>query len=102
MAGTEHSVLVDENVDWMVSRLRQLGYSAEGVKAMQASDPLLKHDFNVILRAKERGMVLVTKDKETGEACLANGIDCILINDDTTFELMVLPELKRLCSRDGK
>ena len=40
-----------------------------------------------------------TEDKENGKACKENGFPCIWINDDSIFELMVLPELEKMKSQ---
>ena len=88
-------ILVDETSDGWDEDLQKLGYHAESVKKLKEKESKLGHDFNVIQYAKENDMILITKDKENGKACKANGFPCIWINDDTIFEKFVLTELKR-------
>jgi len=46
--------------------------------------------------AKENGMVLITKDKEPGQACKDNNIPCIWLSDERIFDDMVIPSLDDL------
>ena len=54
------------------------------------------NDFNVILHAKEQQLDLITGDGETGRACKDNNVACILVDIETIFEKIILPELKTL------
>ena len=92
----EIKVLVDETSDGLDLKLQNIGYYAESVKKLRARDGKMAHDYNVIQYAKENGMIFITKDKEPGRACQANGIKCIWVSDDLVFERVVLPELERL------
>jgi predicted nuclease of predicted toxin-antitoxin system len=91
-------ILVDETSDGLDIKLKLAGYDAFSVKKLKESESKLGHDFNVIQYAQQNNMILITKDKENGKACKANGFPCIWINDDTIFEKMILPELENLNS----
>jgi len=91
-------ILVDETNDGMDIKLKLAGYDAQSVKKLKEGESKLGHDFNVIQYAHENDMILITKDKENGKACKANGFPCIWINDDTIFDKMVIPQLERLKS----
>jgi hypothetical protein len=41
-------------------------------------------------------MILITKDRENGQACQDNNIQCIWVSDEKIFEIMVLPRLEEL------
>ncbi len=91
-------ILVDETSDGMDLALQRAGYYAESVKKLKVKDEKLAHDYNVMEYARKNDMVLITKDKEHGEACHDNGIKCILLSDDLIFERVILPELAKLSS----
>ena len=74
-------------------KLTQMGHETYRVSEIKKGENLLGHDFNVINYAKQNNMLLITKDKETGKACKANGFSCIWINDDSIFDKIVLVEL---------
>ena len=90
-----NKILVDETSDGWDLELQKLGYDAYSVKKLKEKESKLGHDFNVISYAQENDMILITKDKENGKACNANGFPCVWINDNTIFEKMVLTELKK-------
>lgn len=94
-------ILVDETSDGLDLKLRLAGYEAESVKKLKEYESKLGHDFNVIQYAQEKDMILITKDKENGKACKANGFPCIWINDDSIFEKMIFPELEKMKSQNG-
>lgn len=89
-------ILVDETSDGLDIKLQNAGYYAESVKKLRAKDEKMAYDYNIIQYAKEHGMVFITKDKEPGKACQANGIKCIWLSDDLVFDKVILPELKEL------
>ena len=89
-------ILVDETSDGLDIKLQNAGYYAESVKKLRNKNEKMGHDYNVIQYAKENDMVFITKDKEPGKACKANGIACIWISDDLVFEKIILPELVKL------
>ena len=93
-------ILVDETSDGWDIKLRLAGFDAYSVKKLRKEEEKLGHDFNVIGYARDNKMILITKDKETGRACMANNFPCIWINDNTIFEKMVLVEIEKLKLRD--
>ncbi|KAF6242165.1 hypothetical protein C6988_09820 [Nitrosopumilus sp. b1] len=92
----ELRILVDETSDGLDIKLQNAGYYAESVKKLRATDEKMGYDYNIIEYAKKNNMVFITKDKEPGKACKANGIDCIWISDDLIFDKVILPELESL------
>lgn len=96
MASKELKILVDETSDGLDIKLQNAGYYAESVKKLRTKDEKMGHDYNIIQYAKENNMVFITKDKEPGKACNANGIPCIWLSDNLIFEKIVLPELEKL------
>jgi rRNA-processing protein FCF1 len=63
------------------------------VKKLREQDEKFRNDFNVVMHAKEKGMILITKDKEPGQACNDNKIPCIWLSDERIFDEMVIPML---------
>ena len=88
--------LLDENTAGFDKRLMKLGHQVEYVTELKKKDEKFRNDFNVIMFAKENGMILVTKDKEPGKACEDNKIPCIWLSDDRVFDEMISPRLKNL------
>ena len=88
-------ILVDENSDGFAGWLREEGYEVESVRELKKKDERMGHDYNVIKRAQENGMVLITRDAETGRACLDNGIKCVPIGEDV-IRKWVLDELGKM------
>ncbi|HWP78195.1 MAG: DUF5615 family PIN-like protein [Thermoproteota archaeon] len=82
-------VLVDEMDDGWDERLRSLGYEAYSVKKLLNEGKKLRTDYSVINYAKENGMILITRDTESGKACLENGLPCILLDNDEIFKIVV-------------
>ena len=82
----------------LILSFKMSGYYAESVKKLRTKDEKMAFDYNIIQYAKENNMVFITKDKEPGRACAANGIKCILLSDDIVFEKVILPELAKLDS----
>ena len=88
-------ILVDENDDGMTGWLRKKGYEVESVRELKEKDELMGHDYNVIKRAHEKGMVLITRDAEVIAACRANGIKCVRVNEEA-IRKYVLDEIVKL------
>jgi len=89
-------VLVDEMDDGWDDKLKTLGYDAYSVKKLIMEGKKLHSDYSVINYAKENGMVLITRDTESGQACEENNIPCILLDNNEIFKIIVqkLHELK--------
>jgi len=49
----------------------------------------------VINYAKENGMILVTRDTESGQACQENDLPYVLLDNDEIFKI-VIDKLKQL------
>ncbi|NIP62430.1 MAG: hypothetical protein GWN01_16780 [Nitrosopumilaceae archaeon] len=88
-------VLVDEMDDGWDDRLNQLGYEAYSVKKLRADGKKLRTDYSVINYAKENGMVLITRDTESGQACDENNLPYILLDNEAIFRI-VLEKLKKI------
>ena len=88
-------ILIDEMDDGMDERLIQLGYDAYSVKKLRVEGKKLHTDYSVINYAKENGMILVTRDTESGQACQENELPCILLDNDEIFKI-VTEKLKNL------
>ncbi|MFY9300899.1 MAG: DUF5615 family PIN-like protein [Candidatus Nitrosotenuis sp.] len=88
-------ILVDEMDDGWDERLRALGYDAYSVKKLIAEGKKLHTDYSIINYAKENGMVLITRDTESGQACKENDIPCILLDNSEIFNIIV-EKLKRI------
>jgi len=82
-------VLVDEMDDGMDDRLNSLGYEAYSVKKLRTEGKKLHTDYSIINYAKENGMLLVTRDTESGQACKENNLPCILLDNDEIFKIVV-------------
>ena len=61
-------ILVDEMDDGMDERLIKLGHDAQSVKKLRREGKKLHTDYSVINYAKENGMILITRDTESGQA----------------------------------
>lgn len=88
-------VLVDEMDDGWDDRLNQLGYEAYSVKKLRSDGKKLRTDYSVINYAKENGMVLITRDTESGQACDENNLPYILLDNEAIFRI-VLEKLKNI------
>ena len=88
-------ILIDEMDDGMDEKLIDVGYDAYSVKKLRVEGLKLHADYSVINYARENGMILVTRDTESGDACGENNIPCILLDNDEIFKL-VLEKLKNL------
>ena len=81
-------ILVDEMDDGMDERLIQLGFDANSVKKLRSEGKKLHTDYSVISYAKENGMILITRDTESGQACEENNLPCILLDNDEIFKIV--------------
>ena len=81
-------ILIDEMDDGMDERLIQLGYDAYSVKKLRVEGKKLHTDYSVINFAKENGMILVTRDTESGQACEENGLPSILLDHNEIFKIV--------------
>ncbi|MBM3904072.1 MAG: hypothetical protein FJ357_02900 [Thaumarchaeota archaeon] len=82
-------ILVDEMDDGWDEKLRGLGYDAYSVKKLITEGKNLRTDYSVINYAKENGMILITRDTESGQACAENNLPCILIDNNEIFKIIV-------------
>ena len=88
-------ILIDEMDDGWDERLQQLGFEAYSVKKLRGEGKKLRTDYSVINYAKENGLVLVTRDTESGQACDENNIPYILLDNDEIFKI-VLDKINKL------
>lgn len=86
-------ILVDEMDDGWDEKLQALGYEAYSVKKLQNEGKKLRTDYSIINYAKENGMILITRDTESGHACEENNLPCILLDNNEIFKI-VLEKLK--------
>ena len=91
-------VLVDEMYDGVDAKLKEFGYSAFSVKKLIAEGKKLSSDYSVIKYAAENGMIVVTEDVEIGKACKENDIQCVLLDNETIFKI-ILEELSKYKER---
>ena len=82
-------ILIDEMDDGMDEKLNALGFEAYSVKKLLIQGKKLRIDYSIINYAKENGMILVTRDTESGQACLENNLPCILLDNDEIFKIIV-------------
>ncbi len=82
-------ILVDEMDDGMDEKLKEIGYDAYSVKKLRTEGKKLHADYSVINYARENGMILVTRDTESGIACQENNLPCILLDNDEIFKIVV-------------
>ena len=88
--------LIDQNTDFFGIELEKLGHEVEYVTELRKHDERFRNDHNVIKHAEVNHMILITKDRENGQACQDNNIHCIWLSDERLLEEMVLPRLKEL------
>jgi len=86
---TDHKILIDEMDDGMDERLNSIGFVAYSIKKLRAEGKKLHSDYSVINFAKENGMILVTRDTESGQACHENNLPCILLDNDEIFKIVI-------------
>ena len=82
-------ILIDEMDDGWDERLRQLGFDAYSVKKLRAEGKKLRTDYSVINYAKENGLILVTRDTESGQACEENNLPYILLDNEEIFKILL-------------
>ena len=82
-------ILVDEMDDGMDEKLTNLGHDAQSVKKLRIDGKKLHTDYSIINYAKDNGMILVTRDTESGQACEENNIPCILLDNDEIFKIVL-------------
>lgn len=88
--------LIDQNADFFGNKLETLNHKVEYVTRLRKQDKRFRNDHNVIEYAKNNKMILVTKDRENGQACDDNNILCIWLSDEQIFEKMVLTSLEEI------
>jgi len=82
-------ILIDEMDDGWDERLKQLGFDAYSVKKLRAEGKKLRTDYSVINYAKENGLILVTRDTESGQACEENNLPYILLDNEEIFKMLL-------------
>ena len=82
-------ILIDEMDDGWDERLRHLGFEAYSVKKLRAEGKKLRTDYSVINYARENGLILVTRDTESGQACEENNLPYILLDNDEIFKILL-------------
>jgi len=87
-------ILVDEMDDGMDEKLIELGYDAFSVKKLLTEGKKLHTDYSIINYAKENNMILITRDTESGQACVENNLPCVLLDKEEIFKI-VLEKLKQ-------
>jgi len=75
--------------DGMDEKLNELGFEAYSVKKLLTNGKNLRTDYSIINYAKEKEMILVTRDTESGQACQENNLPCILLDNDEIFKIVV-------------
>ncbi len=88
--------LLDEHAEGYDKKLISLGHEVEYVKELKKQDEKFRNDHNVVEYARLNKMILITKDKEPGQACEDNGYPCIWINDDRIFDKIIRPKIDEL------
>ena len=94
MKKTPPKILFDEMDDGMDEKLQNIGYDAYSVKKLRTDGLKLHTDYSIINYAKKNGMILVTRDTESGQACDENNIPYVLLDSDEIFKI-VLEKLKQ-------
>ena len=82
-------ILVDENLDGMDERLKQIGYDAYSVRKLQIKGIKLGSDYSIINYARENNMIIVTKDTEFRKASEENNFPLILLDDEEILKVIV-------------
>ena len=82
-------ILVDENLDGMDERLKNLGYDAQSVRKLQLEGKKLSSDYSIINYARENDMIIVTKDTEFRKASEENNFPLILLDDEEILKVIV-------------
>ena len=82
-------ILVDENLDGMDERLKDLGYDAYSVRKLQMEGKKLASDYSIINYARENDMIIVTKDVEFRKASEENNFPLILLDNEEILKMSV-------------
>ncbi|MGY5140718.1 MAG: DUF5615 family PIN-like protein [Candidatus Nitrosopumilus sp. Bin_571-38] len=82
-------ILVDENLDGMDERLKDLGYDAYSVRKLQMEGKKLASDYSIINYARENDMIIVTKDVEFRKASEENNFPLILLDNEEILKMIV-------------
>jgi predicted nuclease of predicted toxin-antitoxin system len=82
-------ILVDENLDGMDERLKNLGYDAQSVRKLQLEGKKLGSDYSIINYARENDMIIVTKDTEFRKASEENNFPLILLDDEEILKVII-------------
>ena len=82
-------ILIDEMDDGWDEKLKEMGYDAYSVKKLRTEGHKLRTDYSVINYAKENGMLLVTRDTESGQACEENDLPYVLLDNNEIFKIVV-------------
>ena len=82
-------ILIDEMDDGWDEKLKEMGYDAYSVKKLCTEGHKLRTDYSVINYAKENGMLLVTRDTESGQACEENDLPYVLLDNNEIFKIVV-------------
>ena len=89
MSKSSHKILVDENLDGMDDRLKEIGYDAFSVRKLQIEGKKLGSDYSIINYAHENNMIIVTKDTEFRKASEENNFPLILLDDEEILKVIV-------------
>jgi len=82
-------ILVDENLDGMDERLKDLGYEAYSVRKLQGDGKKLGSDYSIINYARKNDMIIVTKDTEFRKASEENDFSLILLDDEEILKVII-------------
>ena len=82
-------ILIDEMDDGMDEKLNSMGFDAYSVKKLRSEGKKLHTDYSIINYAKENNMILVTRDTESGQACMENNLPCILLDNNEILKIVV-------------
>ena len=89
MTMSKLKILIDEMDDGWDDKLKKLGFDAYSVKKLRADGKKLRTDYSVINYARENGMILVTRDTESGQACEENNLPYILLDNEEIFKIVL-------------
>ncbi len=89
MSKSNLKILVDENLDGMDDRLKEIGYDAFSVRKLQIEGKKLGSDYSIINYARENNMIIVTKDTEFRKASEENNFPLILLDDEEILNVIV-------------
>jgi len=89
MTMSKLKILIDEMDDGWDDKLKKLGFDAYSVKKLRADGKKLRTDYSVINYAKENGMILVTRDTESGKACEENNLPYIILDNEEIFKIVL-------------